>query len=71
MFESIPDYRKIVLVVFLFEKDKDLLREIGFNERDINHLNIEFKNILKEKHEEYLAYIKNEEESNIEIFLNK
>ena len=28
MFESIPDYRKIVLLIFLFQNDKNLLKEI-------------------------------------------
>ena len=37
--ESIPDYRKIVLLMFLIEIDKDLLLEIGFSECDVNHLN--------------------------------
>ena len=30
MFESIPGYRKIVLLIILFQKDKDLLKECGF-----------------------------------------
>ena len=38
---------------------------------DINSLNKEFKNILTEQNDEYLSYIKNEEESLIEDFLNK
>ena len=71
LFESIPDYRKIVFLLFLIKNDKDLLREVGFSERDINHLNLEFKNILIDQHEKYLDYIKNEEESIIERFLNK
>ena len=71
IFESIPDYRKIVLLKFLIQNDKNLLKEIGFNERDVNLLNLEFKNILLEGSEEYLDYIKNEEESVIENFLNK
>ena len=71
IFESIPDYRKIVFLIFLIQNDKNLLKEIGFSERDINLLNLEFKNILLEGYEEYLDYIKNEEESVIEKFLNK
>ena len=71
IFESIPDYRKIVLLILLIQNDKDLLPEIGFSERDINHLNLELKNVLIEQHEEYLDYIKNEEESIIEKILNK
>ena len=30
LFESIPDYRKIVLIMFLFKNDVDLLHEYGF-----------------------------------------
>ena len=71
MFESIPDYRKIVLLIFLIQNDKNLLNEIGFSQRDINLLNLEFKNILMEGFEDYLDYIKNEEESILEKFLNK
>ena len=71
IFESIPEYRKIVLLIFLIQNDKNLLKEIGFSERDFNLLNLEFKNILLEGYEEYLDYIKNEEESVIEKFLNK
>ena len=70
-FESIPDYRKIVFLLFLIKNDKDLLREVGFSERDINRLYLEFKNILIDQHEKNLDYIKNEEESIIERFLNK
>ena len=71
IFESIPDFRKIVLLIFLIQNDKNLLKEIGFSERGINLLNLEFKNVLLEGYEEYLDYIKNEEESVIEKFLNK
>ena len=71
IFESISDYRKIVLLVFLIQNDKKLLKEIGFSKNDINRLNLEFKNILSEGYEEYLDYIKNEEESVIEKFLIK
>ena len=70
LFESIPDYRKIVLLIFLIQNDKNLLKEIGFSKRDINLLNLEFKKILIEEFEEYLSYIKNEEESVLEKFLN-
>ena len=46
IFESITDYRKIVLLIFLIQNDKILLNEIGFSKKDINFLNLEFKNIL-------------------------
>ena len=71
MFESIPDYKKIVLLIFLIQNDKNLLKEIGFSKKDINLINLEFKNIILEEFEEYLSYIKNEEESLVEKFLNK
>ena len=45
MFESIPDYRNIVLLIFFFQNKKDYLREIGFSERDFNRLSLEVKNI--------------------------
>ena len=71
LFESILDYRKIVLLIFLIQNDKNLIKEIGFNKKDINLLNLEFKNILLDEFENYLDYIKNEEESILEKFLNK
>ena len=71
LFESIPDYRKIVLLIFLIQNDKNLLKEIGFSKNDINLLNLEFKNILIDEFENYLDYIQNEEESILEKFLNK
>ena len=71
MFESIPDYRKIVLIFFLIQNDKKLLLKIGFSERNINRLILEFKNILTEEFEEILDYVRNEEESKIERFLDK
>ena len=71
IFESITDYKKIVLLIFLIQNDKNLLKEIGFSKNDINLLNLEFKNILIEEFENYLDYIKDREESILEKFLNK
>ena len=71
IFESIHDYKKIVLLIFLIQNDKNLLKETGFSKNDINRLSIEFKNILLEEFEDYLSYIKNEKESILEKFLNK
>ena len=70
-FESIPDYRKIVILIFLIQNDKNLFKKIGFSKKDINLLNLEFKKIIIEEFEEYLSYIKNEEESLLEKLLNK
>ena len=71
LFESIPDYKKIVLLIFLIQNDKNSLKEIGFSKNNINLLNLEFKNILLEEFENYLDYIQNEEETILEKFLNK
>ena len=71
IFRSIPDYRKIVILIYLIQNDENLLNEIGFSKNDINNLNLEFKNILLEEYEDSLDYIKNEEESILEKFLNK
>ena len=71
LFESIPDYKKIVILIFLIQNNKNLLKEIGFSKIDINLLNLEFRNILLEEFENYLDYIKDQEESVLEKFLNK
>ena len=71
LLKSIPYYNKMVLLIFLIQNDKNLLKEIGFRKNDINLLNLEFKNILMQEFEDYLSYIKNEEESVLENFLNK
>ena len=41
MFESIPDYRKIVLLKFLIQNDDDSLKECGFFMSDSNR-DVEF-----------------------------
>ena len=71
VFESIPDYGKIVLIILLIQNDKDLLRECAFLKNDINRLKKEFKNILMEQNEEYLDHIKNQEDFVIERFVDK
>ena len=68
LFESIPDYKKIVLLIFLIQKDKKFLKEIGFSKNDIIQLNLEFKKILINEFEDYLDYIKDQEESVPEKF---
>ena len=71
LFESIPDYKKIVSLILLIQNDKNLLKEIGFSKNDLNLLNLEFKNILLEEFENYLDYIKDQEESILGKFSNK
>ena len=52
IFESIHDYKKIFLLIFLIRNDKNLLKEIGFIKNDIIRLSTEFKKIILEEFEE-------------------
>ena len=49
IFKSIPDYEKIVLLIYLIQNDENLSKEIGFSKNNIDNLNSEFKNILLEE----------------------
>ena len=71
LFESIPGFKNIVLLMFLIKNDVNFLYECGFLKGDINLLYKEFKNILLDLNEEYLDDIKNQEESIIETISNK
>ena len=68
LFETIPDYRTIVLILFLLKNDVDLPEECGFLRSDNIRLRVECKNIIMEQIEENLDYVKREEESIIEKF---
>ena len=70
-FESIPDYTKIVILMFKIKNDVNFSYECGFLKSDIDFLYKEYKNILLELNEEYLDHIKNQEEAIIEKILNK
>ena len=71
LFESIEDYGKIVIFLFLIRNDNDFLTERGFWKDDINRLKKEFQKILFKQNEDYLDDIKNREESFIEKFSKK
>ena len=71
LFESLPDYKKIVLLMFIIKNDVNFLYECGFLKGDINFLYKEFKSILLELNEDYLDHIRTEEEAKIEKILNK
>ena len=71
LFESIPDYKKIVLLIFSIKNDVNFSYEGGFLKSDVNFLYKEFKNVLLELIEDYLDHVKNQEESSLEKFLNK
>ena len=66
MFESVPEYTKIVLLIFLIQNHSDLLKECGFLKSDISRLTKQLKTTLIEQTEEYLDHIKNEEQSKSE-----
>ena len=71
LLKSVPDYEKIVLLMFLIKIDVNFLYECGFLKGDINFLYKEIKINLLELNEDYLDHIKNQEESVHEQFLNK
>ena len=71
VFKSIPNYKKIISLLLSIQNDKDSLRKCGFWQNDINRSSNEFKNSLVDQSEEYLDYIKNEEESVMEKILSK
>ena len=71
LFESIPDYKKIILLTFLNKNEKKFLYECGFLKGYINFLYKENKNILLQLNEDYLDYIKNQEEPILEKFLKR
>ena len=57
--------------MFLIKKDFNFLCESVFLKADINFLYKEFENVLLQLNEDYLDYIKNQEEAIIEKILNK
>ena len=71
MFESIPEYRKVVFLMFLFKNDVDLLAECGYLKNDNNSLCLEFKKISLEQNKEYIDFIKIGKKTIIEKILNK
>ena len=64
-YESIPDSRKIVLLMTFIKIYVDFLGECGFLKNDFNCLCLVFKNIIMEQNEVHLEDIKNE---NVSIF---
>ena len=71
-FKSIQDYRKKELLIFLIQNDEILLKEKGISKNDKNQLSLQFKNVKIERLENYLQYVKDQEESIFEkILINK
>ena len=71
LFESTPDLRKIVLILFLFKNDVDILHECSYLKTDINWLCLEFDKLSMEDNEEELNYFENEAEATSETILNE
>ena len=63
-----PDYRKIVFLMFLIKNDVDLLNECGSSKIVIIRLNEEFWNFLLQQNEENLHYTEDREESILKSF---
>ena len=70
-FETIPNFRKTVLLLFSTKNDIYVFHGCGFLIIDINGLCIDSKKFFLGQNEEYLEDVKNHEESNIVKFLNK
>ena len=51
MFETIPDYRKIVILIFEIKNDEVLLKDCGFLKNNMNRLNVDFKDFFTEQNE--------------------
>ena len=47
------------------------MKKVGCSETVNTRLNLELKTLLLEQHEDYLDYVKTEEESTVETFLNR
>ena len=71
LFESISDCRKTLLLLFLIKNDVDSINECGYLKIDFNHVCLEFKKTSTEQNEAYSDFIENEEESIVEMILNK
>ena len=69
--ESIPNYRKIILLCFIIKRDDIILREFGLSDNFIKKLYDDCKQIMISDMDQYFSHIKNLEESIIEKILIK
>ena len=69
MLESIPNYRKIILLCFIIKRDDIMLREFGLSDDFIEKLYDDCKQIMISDMDQYFSHIKNLEESIIEKIL--
>ena len=71
LFESIHEYRKVVLLMFFIKNDSDFLREFGLSDDFIEKLYNECKQIMDDEMGDYFSHIEILEERILEKFLNK
>ena len=72
LFESFQDNKKVVLIIIRIKRDDGFLQECEYLKSDINRLFSECKNyLINEQNDEYLEYVKDQEEYIIEEILNK
>ena len=69
MLESIPNYRKIILLTFIIKRDDVMLKEFGLSDDFIEKLYNECKQIIISDMDQYYSHIKNLEQSIIENIL--
>ena len=69
MLESIPNYRKIILLCFIIKRDDVILKEFGLSDNFIEKLYDDCKQIMISDMDQYFSHIKNLEESIIEKIL--
>ena len=68
MLESVPNYRKIILLCFIIKRDDIMLKEFGLSDNFIKKLYDDCKQIMINEMNQYFSHIKNLEESIIERF---
>ena len=71
LFKSIPNYKKIILLMFSIKDDVDFLKECQFLKNDFNCLFMGLQKVLNEQNADDIDYPKKEEEVFIEKIPNK
>ena len=66
MLDSIPYFRKIILLCFIIKRDDAMLREFGLSDDFIKKFYNGCKQIMNSVMDEYFSHIKNLEESILE-----
>ena len=69
MLESIPNYRKNILLCFIIKRDDVMLKEFGLSDNFIKKLYNACKQIMISDMDQYYSHVKNLEESIIEKIL--